>query len=89
MKPTAEANTKSIQRTVLDFKMSVAELYQSTTTHTHEANSAILALVLGVTVSFFLVILLACRLKTLRRRMSRKGRGLTHDADYLVNGMYL
>lgn len=89
MKPTPQADTKSIQRTVLDFKMSVAELYQSTTTHTHEANSAILALVLGVTVSFFLVILLACRLKTLRRRMSRKGRGLAHDADYLVNGMYL
>lgn len=69
--------------------MSVAELYESSSTHAHEANSAILALVVGVTVAFLLIVLLACRLKTLRRRMSRKGRGLAHDADYLVNGMYL
>ncbi len=87
VKPTS--HTKTIQRTVLDFKMSVAELYQSSSTHTHEANSAILALVVGITVSLLLIILLACRMKTLRRRMSRKGRGLAHDADYLVNGMYL
>ncbi|XP_035231597.1 uncharacterized protein LOC118203428 isoform X2 [Stegodyphus dumicola] len=87
VKPTS--HSKGIQRTVLDFKMSVTELYQSTRTHTRETNSAILALVMGLTATVLLFILLACRMKTIRRRMSRKGRGLAHDADYLVNGMYL
>ncbi|XP_054713058.1 uncharacterized protein LOC129222539 [Uloborus diversus] len=85
VKPTAYA--KPVQRSVLDFKMSVTELYQSTTTHSREINSAILALVLGLIITVLLMILLACRMKTLRRRMSRKGRGLAHDADYLVNGI--
>ncbi|KAF8793448.1 Low-density lipoprotein receptor-related like protein [Argiope bruennichi] len=81
--------TKPVQRTVLDFKMSVTELYQASRTHSQEANSAILALVMGLTITVLLFVFLACRIKTIRKRMSRKGRALAHDADYLVNGMYL
>ncbi|GFS49425.1 hypothetical protein TNIN_158111 [Trichonephila inaurata madagascariensis] len=87
LKPTTPP--KSVQRTVLDFKMSVTELYQASRTHSQEANSAILALVMGLTITVLLFVFLACRIKTIRKRMSRKGRALAHDADYLVNGMYL
>ncbi|GBN85417.1 hypothetical protein AVEN_205203-1 [Araneus ventricosus] len=87
VKPTK--HPKPVQRAVLDFKMSVTELYQASRTHSQEANSAILALVMGLTITVLLIVFLACRIKTIRKRMSRKGRGLAHDADYLVNGMYL
>ncbi|XP_071037515.1 uncharacterized protein [Parasteatoda tepidariorum] len=87
VKPTSPP--KSVQRTVLDFKMSVTELYQSSRIHSQEANSAILALVVGLTITFLLFVFLVCRVKTIRKRMSKKGRALAHDADYLVNGMYL
>ncbi|KAG8197731.1 hypothetical protein JTE90_001652 [Oedothorax gibbosus] len=87
--PKPAPTPKSVQRTVLDFKMSVTELYQATRTHSQETNSAILALVMGLVITSLLFLFLACRIKTIRKRMSRKGRALAHDADYLVNGMYL
>ncbi|GIY89640.1 hypothetical protein CDAR_566501 [Caerostris darwini] len=88
VKPT-KPPPKSIQKTVLDFKMSVTELHQASRTHSQETNSAILALVMGLTIFALLFVFLGCRIKTIKKRMSRKGRALAHDADYLVNGMYL
>ncbi|XP_077286829.1 uncharacterized protein LOC143911699 [Arctopsyche grandis] len=51
---------------------------------------AILLLTLGVCMTSIMVVLIGCRLKMARRRMRRLGKSpFAHDADYLVNGMYL
>jgi hypothetical protein len=49
----------------------------------------IIALSLGLAFTFILLVLVACRLRTVRHRL-RKGRPLhSNEADYLINGMYL
>lgn len=52
---------------------------------------AILSLTLGVTLTCVMAILVGCRLRMVKRRMMRRGgkSPYAHDADYLVNGMYL
>lgn len=51
---------------------------------------AILSLTLGVCLTCVMSILIGCRLRVVRRRMRRGGKSpYAHDADYLVNGMYL
>ncbi|XP_012281163.1 low-density lipoprotein receptor-related protein 11 [Orussus abietinus] len=50
---------------------------------------AIISLALGLTATAIMAALIACRLRVVRRR-GRRGHGpYAHDADYLVNGMYL
>ncbi|XP_071542817.1 uncharacterized protein [Panulirus ornatus] len=57
-----------------------------------QASGAVLALAMGVCITALLVVLVGCRLRSVRRRL-RRTRGsrspYAHDADYLVNGMYL
>ncbi|KAK8738382.1 hypothetical protein OTU49_003838 [Cherax quadricarinatus] len=57
-----------------------------------QASGAVLALAMGVCITALLVVLVGCRLRGVRRRL-RRHRGTrspyAHDADYLVNGMYL
>jgi len=49
----------------------------------------IVALSLGLAITLLLLILVGCRLRTVKRRL-RKGRALhSNEADYLINGMYL
>jgi len=57
-----------------------------------DTNSAVIALVLGLSITAMLGVLVFCRMSTIKRRISKRGTGgrsLAHDADYLVNGMYL
>nr|XP_033321214.1 uncharacterized protein LOC117217604 [Megalopta genalis] len=49
---------------------------------------AIISLALGLTITAITAILIVCRLRVVRRRGKRHG-PYAHDADYLVNGMYL
>ncbi|XP_011314228.1 uncharacterized protein [Fopius arisanus] len=50
---------------------------------------AVISLALGLTVTAIMATLIGCRLKAVRKR-GRRGHGpFAHDADYLVNGMYL
>lgn len=50
---------------------------------------AVISLTLGLIATAITAALIACRLRVVRRR-SRRGHGpYAHDADYLVNGMYL
>ncbi|XP_050688172.1 proline-rich protein 12-like isoform X3 [Eriocheir sinensis] len=57
-----------------------------------QASGAVLALAMGVCITALLVVLVGCRLREVKRRL-RRHRGprspYAHDADYLVNGMYL
>ncbi|KAL4238425.1 hypothetical protein ACF0H5_003133 [Mactra antiquata] len=49
----------------------------------------IVALALGLAITLMLLIVVGCRLRTVKRRL-RKGRALhSNEADYLINGMYL
>lgn len=44
----------------------------------------------GLFLTVALAILLCCRLKMIRRRLRKGGKSAyAHDADFLVNGMYL
>ncbi|XP_072173096.1 uncharacterized protein [Diadema setosum] len=54
------------------------------------AKSAILALVVGLIITVCLLLMVGCRLRYMNQRL-RYGRLKTsaHDADYLINGMYL
>lgn len=49
---------------------------------------AVISLALGLTITAITATLIACRLRVFRRRGRRHG-PYAHDADYLVNGMYL
>lgn len=50
---------------------------------------AVISLAVGLTVTAIMAALITCRLRVVRRR-GRRGNGpYAHDADYLVNGMYL
>lgn len=53
---------------------------------------AVLSLTLGIIVTVALAMLVGCRANVVRRRgRGRVGKagGYAHDADFLVNGMYL
>ncbi|XP_055595695.1 transcription factor SPT20 homolog [Uranotaenia lowii] len=51
---------------------------------------AVLSLTLGAILTAALAILIGCRMKVARRRIRRQGKSsYAHDADFLVNGMYL
>ncbi|XP_063958224.1 uncharacterized protein LOC129264810 isoform X3 [Lytechinus pictus] len=54
------------------------------------ASSAILPLVIGLVITVCLLLMVGCRLRYMNQRL-RYGRLKTsaHDADYLINGMYL
>lgn len=52
------------------------------------ASGAVLSLTLGLILTCIMALLIACRLRV-RRRMRKSGKSYAHDADYLVNGMYL
>lgn len=55
-----------------------------------DTNSAVIALTLGLSITAMLIGIVGCRMKSIRKRIARRGgRSLAHDADYLVNGMYL
>lgn len=43
----------------------------------------------GLIITCIMAILIGCRLRVVKRRMRRGGKSYAHDADYLVNGMYL
>lgn len=49
---------------------------------------AVLSLTLGLIITCILALLIGCRLRV-RKRMRKGGKSYAHDADYLVNGMYL
>lgn len=42
----------------------------------------------GILITIGLVMVVSCRTTTVRKRV-RRGKGYAHDADFLVNGMYL
>ncbi|KAG7199573.1 hypothetical protein KM043_014180 [Ampulex compressa] len=50
---------------------------------------AVISLALGLTATAITAALIACRLRVVRRRGKRGHGPYAHDADYLVNGMYL
>lgn len=72
-----------------DWEMPIAVTHLSSSQSGRDTNSAVIALVLGVGISAMLIALVGCRMKFIKRRIARRGRNLAHDADYLVNGMYL
>lgn len=50
---------------------------------------AVVALSLGLVITFLLLVMVGCRLRNVRKRL-RHGRPLnSNEADYLINGMYL
>ncbi|XP_047985123.1 nascent polypeptide-associated complex subunit alpha, muscle-specific form [Leguminivora glycinivorella] len=51
--------------------------------------AAVLLLVLGVLMTAAMAVLGGCRARAARRRLRRGKSPFAHDADYLVNGMYL
>lgn len=54
------------------------------------SRSAIIALSLSLTLTLMLVIYLACRYRSMRKKVIRKGKPLRgSEVDYLIDGMYL
>ncbi|KAL3875122.1 hypothetical protein ACJMK2_038056 [Sinanodonta woodiana] len=59
------------------------------TSPTDGSQGPIVALSVGLAVTLLLLIIVGCRLRTVKRRL-RKGKALhSNEADYLINGMYL
>lgn len=73
-------------------EVNVEELQMGAREQDAQASGAVLALAMGVCITALLVVLVGCRLRGVKRRL-RRHRGprspYAHDADYLVNGMYL
>ncbi|GLV41935.1 uncharacterized protein CBL_00397 [Carabus blaptoides fortunei] len=73
--------------TAEELKQNVEELLDG---ESERPGGAVLSLSLGLVLTCVMAILLGCRLRVVRRRMRRGGKSpYAHDADYLVNGMYL
>lgn len=50
---------------------------------------AYVSLCFGILITIGLLMVISCRSTTVRKRIRRGGKGYAHDADFLVNGMYL
>ncbi|KAG0432687.1 hypothetical protein HPB47_020628 [Ixodes persulcatus] len=77
---------------VANMQVSFTQVEQGGGAHAQqESGSAVLALTLGLCITGLLLVLVGCRLRLARHRLARRGgrSSLAHDADYLVNGMYL
>ncbi|XP_037072272.1 uncharacterized protein LOC119093423 [Pollicipes pollicipes] len=84
------AVTKASGPVVDEVEFSMTELRAQAALQATESQSAAIVLTLGVLLSAVLVVLAVCRAQCLQRRTAKGERpGLAHDADYLVNGMYL
>lgn len=56
----------------------------------NDPKGAVVSLTLGLIATVIAVFLISCGFSVVRRRRGRCGHGpYAHDADYLVNGMYL
>uniref|UniRef100_A0A0A9VV93 Low-density lipoprotein receptor-related protein 11 n=1 Tax=Lygus hesperus TaxID=30085 RepID=A0A0A9VV93_LYGHE len=64
--------------------LNIEEDIQSTT-----PRGAVLSLTMGLCITGIMLILVGCRMRMVSKRMRRGGKGYAHDADFLVNGMYL
>ncbi|CAG2173258.1 unnamed protein product [Oppiella nova] len=70
--------------------VAVSYMHDSSQQSGRETNSAVIALSLGLCVTALLIVLVGCRMKSFKRKIARRGgRSLAHDADYLVNDLYL
>nr|CAI5841273.1 unnamed protein product [Callosobruchus analis] len=49
----------------------------------------LLTLRIGLIITFIMAVMIVCRLRMVRRRIRKGGKSYAHDADFLVNGMYL
>ncbi|XP_064412053.1 low-density lipoprotein receptor-related protein 11 [Latimeria chalumnae] len=57
--------------------------------HPFPESGAVLPLALGLAITAFLLLMVACRLRLMRQKL-RKARPITsEESDYLINGMYL
>ncbi|KAH7972121.1 hypothetical protein HPB52_007122 [Rhipicephalus sanguineus] len=76
---------------VANMQVSFTQVEQGSRGAEPESGSAVLALTLGLCITGLLLVLVGCRLRLARHRLARRGgrSSLAHDADYLVNGMYL
>lgn len=76
---------------VANMQVSFTQVEQGGRGAEQESGSAVLALTLGLCITGLLLVLVGCRLRLARHRLARRGgrSALAHDADYLVNGMYL
>lgn len=70
-------------------EVNLAQVDVDRTERASEASGAILALTLGLSITGLLLVLVGCRLRMVHRRLRRGRSPFAHDADYLVNGMYL
>lgn len=52
-------------------------------------SGAVVSVVLGILITIGLVMVISCRTTAVRKRVRRGAKGYSHDADFLVNGMYL
>lgn len=52
-------------------------------------SGAYVSLCFGILITIALLMVISCRTTTVRKRIRRGGKGYAHDADFLVNGMYL
>ncbi|XP_072388357.1 uncharacterized protein [Diabrotica undecimpunctata] len=72
---------------VVAYKLSGADDLEDGIAHTQKG--AVLSVSLGLIITFIMAVLIGCRLKVVRRRIRKGGKAYAHDADFLVNGMYL
>ncbi|CAG9864196.1 unnamed protein product [Phyllotreta striolata] len=72
---------------VIAYKYSGADDLEDGVAQTQKG--AVLSVSLGLIITFVMAVFIGCRLKVVRRRMRKGGKAYAHDADFLVNGMYL
>ncbi|XP_006825055.1 uncharacterized protein LOC102804402 [Saccoglossus kowalevskii] len=80
--------TEAVQKEIQNMSVEVdAELISRRTT---PETSVILPLAIGLAITLVLLVMVACRLRMVKRKL-RHGRPLANsqEADYLINGMYL
>lgn len=86
---THASDDKMVAKSQSRVEVNLAEVDITRSERSSESSAAILALTLGLSITGLLLVLVGCRLRMIRRRLLRGRSPYAHDADYLVNGMYL
>ncbi|XP_044753745.1 uncharacterized protein LOC123313096 isoform X3 [Coccinella septempunctata] len=80
---TPAENKKDVYPDVVAYKMDGNDGVAQT------PGGAVLSLTFGLMITCIMAVMIACRLRIVKRRTRKSGKSYAHDADYLVNGMYL
>ncbi|XP_014281610.1 uncharacterized protein [Halyomorpha halys] len=86
----AHVSHRKVEKVSAELKMKESLIEDDMDGHSTSPSGAVLSLTMGLCITGLMLIFVGCRMRVVKRRMRRGGKSpYAHDADFLVNGMYL